>query len=879
MKPVIKQLQNGLTVVMQRTNAAPVVAYQMWIRVGSADEAPSEEGLAHVLEHMLFKGTKRRPVGEIARDVERAGGRINAWTSHDETVFFITLANRYWEQGLDIVADAVQHSSLDEQELMRELSVIREEIRMGEDSPERTVVQRLFDNAFKKHPYGRPVIGFDRTVKALTRETVNGFYRRWYVPSNMVFVIAGDFDEEVMFDKITQLFSTAQAASPPERVTRVNEPEQRKRRISMAINPISEVHLALGFPIPGIDHEDTPALDLLAAILGQGASSRFETNIRRKLSLVSGIRVIAYTPKDAGLLGVFATTPTHNLKAATRAIAAELKRAMYQLPSQADMDKAKTMLISEKIYSEETVDGIARKTGFYQTHTGTLEFEQRYNNALAELSPEDITAVARRYIAPSRASMSVVVPDPSRRPPEKPVPWIIGKKQDRQVDKSKLKTLLDTQIEQGFKGADKRVPNGMRAGKTVVRELSSGDILLVNRDPSSKLVAARAAFLGGLRLESASECGVFALLSNTIVRGTKNRSADQVAATMDNLACAIGGFAGRNTIGMHGEFLASNFRDGFGLMAECLRSASFPPLEVEREKQLLIEDIRASRDNPSQVAFQLFQKKLFGSHPYSRPIRGDEDTIGKIDSAALRKNLKRYTKAGSMVLAVVGGVNIEEVTEWAETLVAGQGAKGRAPKGPGPWTPPSEPGHLVQSLPKEQSHIVIGFPGTTITSDDRFAIEVMTEILGGHGGRLFAGVRDEKGLAYAVTAMSMEGIEPGYLAFYAATQPGQEEQVTQAILHEIELICREAASVDEVERIKRFLIGARAIAWQRASTRAASMALDHLYGNGHDEAERYPQKIDRITRKSVQEVAGRYLGSNTPTVAWVGPNMEKITLF
>ena len=202
-------LSNGLTVLLQENHAAPVVAFQAWVGVGSADETPDEAGIAHVFEHMLFKGTERRGVGQIAQEIEAAGGDINAWTSFDQTVYHLVLAARYFDTGLDILADAVQRSSFDPVELERELKVVLEEIKQGEDSPSRTVTQSLFSSAFTKHPYRRPVIGWERTVKKLKRDKLLQFFRKWYVASNITLVVVGDFDSDTALAKIEKAWGGA----------------------------------------------------------------------------------------------------------------------------------------------------------------------------------------------------------------------------------------------------------------------------------------------------------------------------------------------------------------------------------------------------------------------------------------------------------------------------------------------------------------------------------------------------------------------------------------------------------------------------------------------------------------------------------------------
>ncbi len=878
MKPIVEELKNGLKVVLRPTTTAPVVAFQVWIGVGSADERPGEEGLAHVLEHMLFKGTKKRRVGEITKDVERAGGQINAWTSNDETVYHITMASRYLDHGLDILADAVQNPALDAEELARELMVIEEEIRMGEDSAEQILIQNLFRQVFKRHPYGRPVIGSSESVKSFTRDKVAAFHERWYVPSNMVFSICGDFEPRAMLRKVRAVFRKPGPSSRLARGVRPKEVFPKRPQFISATRAISEAHAAIAFPVPGLTHEDVPTLDLLAGILGQGMSSRLERTVRRQLGLVNDIRAMAYTPRDYGIFSVVYSCQPHRLEEATAAVVEALEQLTEELVLSQELQKAKTMIESESIYSEETVDGLARKSAFYLMHARDVEFERKYVAMLAQITEEDLLEVARRHLMGIQASVSVVFPDPSHHTPAVSLPWIVEADDALAFDESKLSRIMLRKVEEIGRTRSASIPVKSGEQDTIVTTLSTGDHLLIRRDPSSKIVAARAACLGGLRLEKQKEAGLFNLLANTLVCGTADATSDEVASMMDALACSVSGFTGRNTVGIHGEFLSSNFSDGFALMASCLRRPAFPEDEVEREKELLIEDIRQSRDAPGRLAFKLFYRNLFDRHPYGRLTHGTEESVQKLTPKALKAGLQATTGAGDMVLAVVGGVDPEEVQALAEALLRPDFKKGRGIKPPGEWKPPKGPKRVVHDLQKEQSHLVIGFPGTTITNEDRFAVEILTEILGGHGGRLFEQVREVKGLAYSVTAMSMEGIEPGHVALYAGTSPGKENEVVKAMVQEIHRICDERPSADEMRRIKHHLIGTRAIAWQKATTRAASMALDELYGNGHDAALRYAEQIDRVAANEVVEAARQYLDLSRRVVVCVGPKVSQLDL-
>src|SRR5688572_13755566 len=239
------RLDNGLTVLLHESRAAPVVAFQAWIGVGSADETADEAGIAHVFEHMLFKGTERRGVGRIAQEIEAAGGDINAWTSFDQTVYHLVLASRYFDTGLDILADAVQRSSFDPQELERELNVVLQEIKQGEDSPSRVTTQLLFSTAFTEHPYRRPVIGSAESVKQLTRERLIDFFHRWYVPNNITLVVVGNFDSAAARAKVEAAWGGA-ARRELSRLQRL-EPPQTETRAVVGWRDVRETHVSLAF--------------------------------------------------------------------------------------------------------------------------------------------------------------------------------------------------------------------------------------------------------------------------------------------------------------------------------------------------------------------------------------------------------------------------------------------------------------------------------------------------------------------------------------------------------------------------------------------------------------------------------------------------------
>ena len=407
--PVRRVLPNGMTVILEENRAAPVVSIQVWVKAGSVQEREQEAGVAHVHEHMLFKGTKSRGVGTIAREVEAAGGEINAYTSWEMTVYFVNMASRFKKKGIDILADIVENAAFDEQEMAKEIEVIREEIRRAKDMPERRLSETFYATAYGEHPYGRPVIGYDEIVKGFTREDVLRFYRNWYVPENLVWVMVGDLDPEALMPELEARLSRIPNRPLPVQKQKV-EPPQSAPRVFVQQEDAKEAHLRIGFHVPDISDPDVPALDLLAQILGQGRSSRLYSSLRMERRLVNSISAYSMTPKDPGLFLVNSSLEAEDLDRALTGILEETFRVCFEPVTIQELKKAKTQIESDFIYQKQTVQGQARELGYYEAILGDLGFGEKYLARLRTVRAEDVLRVARTYLRPQNLTLGALIP-------------------------------------------------------------------------------------------------------------------------------------------------------------------------------------------------------------------------------------------------------------------------------------------------------------------------------------------------------------------------------------------------------------------------------------------------------------------------------------
>jgi zinc protease len=411
-------LPNGLTVLLQSDQSAPIASVQVWVKTGSIHEGTQlGAGLSHFLEHMVFKGTTRRAGRELSLTIQAHGGHINAYTTFDRTVYYVDLPAEHTGVAIDVLADAVLHSTLPAEEVAREREVILREIDMGQDDPDHRLGEILFATAFREHGYRHPIIGYREVFSALTRDDLLAYYRARYVPNNLVVVVAGAFDPAATRTAIVEHFGgTPRARLAP--VPLPDEPPQLARRTRHLFEDVQLTRVEIGWQIPGLAHPDAPALDVLATILGGGDSSVLWQAVREKARLVHGIDAQSWNPGTAGLFLISLTCAAGKREAASAAVERELlRRAASGFPARL-IAKAVRQAVVGEINTRKTMSGQASRLGVAEVVVGDLDYGRTYFDRLRALTPADLRRVLRTYLVPER--LTVVSMNPAGAKPAGP---------------------------------------------------------------------------------------------------------------------------------------------------------------------------------------------------------------------------------------------------------------------------------------------------------------------------------------------------------------------------------------------------------------------------------------------------------------------------
>ncbi len=847
-------LSNGLTAIVKESHRAPVVAVQVWVKAGSAYESDDEAGITHLIEHMIFKGTEKRGPGEIAQAIEAIGGSINAYTSLDYTVYHCVVPNQYLSTALDILSDAVFHSTFDATELEREKKVVLEEARMRNDRPQSRLSDLLLQTSYQTYPYRRPVIGFPETIKSFTREDILEYMSKWYHPDNMCVVVAGDVESSDALREIKKAFGAeaGTVSSPPHWPV---EPVQTSPRLKTDSMEVQEGYMAITFSgLPSFNTPDVPALDVMAALLGKGESSRLSLVLKDKLRIVHSIKAYAFTPKGPGLFEIYVTLSPDKTREALSKILEELYRLQDDEILDEDLERAKMQVETSFIYGQETMEGEAQKIGLFQTLAGDPYAEKIYLEGVKEVSADDIRRLARKFF--KKTNFNVVTIMPENKPPA--------------LSKDDLITIAQD-AELAARGITSSEP-GSLVHPVKRATLANGLTVLIKEVPEVPTVAIKLVFPGGLRYESEDTNGIFNFLAQMWNKGTQKHSAQGMAEIVEGMGASLRGFSGQNTFGLEGKFLSQNVEKALKLFTEVLLEPTFPADEVEKLRPLILAQLKRQDDYLPGVAVREFRRLLFSPHPYGLNPLGKADVIRKITSEDLMRTYTQYAVPDRAVLSIVGDINPNQVMSILESEL-GDWSTNTDSVLPTPPAPDglTSPKFLTLKREKEQVHIVLGFPGVTFTSPDRYPLEVLNAILSGQGGRLFTDLRDKQSLAYSVTSFVGLGLDYGSFAFYIACSPDKRDRALKELWRQIYNIRENPVSEDELARAKQWLIGSYQIGLQTNSAQALDMALNELYGLGFNFSARYAQEINKVTVDQVEAIAQKILNPDAYVLVRVGP--------
>jgi zinc protease len=836
-------LPNGLTLLAQRDPSAPAVAVVTHVKAGFFDEPDRWAGISHVLEHMFFKGTPTRGVGEVARQTKAAGGYLNAGTAYDYTTYYVTLPASELEAALEIQADALQHATLDGDELARELQVIIQEAKRKLDSPGSLAHETLHEVLFDRHRIRRWRIGTEEMLAGFTRDDVAGYYTSRYVPDRTIVAIVGDIDPAEALDAARARYAnwpanTATLDPSPE------EPPRRDVRARTLRGPITLAQLAIGWRTVPALHPDAAALDMAAAVLGSGRGAWLYRSVRAT-GLATGISSSHYSPTEVGVFSINAELEPERLPAALDEIAKAVLMLRSAGPTDADLERARALVLTRWGRQLETMDGRASALASAEALRDVALLDEEFAQ-LSAVTPADIQRVARTYLLPDGVGAVAYLPEER------------GSDLDADALAAAFGQPVPTPVAPGTEPTPRvRRVNGRPAGQTtagVMHVALEGADLLVRRKRGVPAVSL-GVYLLRAGAESPTEAGLGSLALRSAIRGAGPYDAEQLALAFERLGGSLGSSAATDSLGMGTTVMSERLGPAAALLRLTMDEPRLAEAEVTRERDLMAEEARQVADDTFRYPFQLAFRGAFGDSPYGLPTAGLEETLQSLTPARVAAWQQDAVQGRRLTVVAVGDFEPDRA---ADELAAIFGDwRGTSPEVSAPvmWVPGDSPLEQVVGLGKAQSAFAMLFPGPTRRNPQRHAAAVWAAVASGLGGRLFDALRDQRSLAYTVLAFAWPRLRAGALGTYIAMAPEREAEAREAMLEELARFTTEAVTPSELRGAIGYLAGQAAVQRQSAGHLLSEIVDAWMLGEGLQELEDPGAPYRRVTAEAVWEVA------------------------
>lgn len=849
-------LPSGLTVWVDDGGLAPVVSVQLWVRAGSAFEARDESGAAHLLEHLVFKGAAELKGSAWIEAVEAVGGELNAWTSFDQTCFYVTAPVAGLRVAMRTVGALALKPWLKASDLIPERGVVIEEIRGAEDDPSSVLSDRVRAAMWGDHPCARPVLGTAETVQSLSAEHLRAFHARQYAPDRLGLVVCGPVDDAEVARGLDEIEGWAlelsrQAAALPEHTVLPPAP-QRPARPGCVL--VQEGHVdrvvEVVFPTPGPAHEDAAALDVLVVLLGDGAAARLQHRLRDELGVALSSWAYLETESVGGMAVLGATSHPNQEAAVVRAMAEEVEALRQAPPTERELLRARALVRSDTLRERETAAGQANRLGWYLDRFGSPGAEQAYDAALDAVTPACVQRVAKRWLVLEDAVVGVASGGDSCTEAGLWEAWLAG-------------------------GAPRALP-AVATRSLSVHQLPCGLRVTVDPQPTASLVGLSVIGLGGLTAEPRARAGVAAAWSRLLTRGAGALNARQLADLTERRSGSMGAWASRSSVGLDLAWPSDELAWAVWLLTEMLSVPTFSDEETARVVSELMVDRELSADDPTSLAWERTWSRLFGRHSWGRPTTGTVSGLGRVDAAAVRRYHRSVMQSANLCVAVSGPVDADEVVALLSSLDrALAGGPARHPSPPLMLRP--RPGRQRVRVSREEAtaQVVVGWTAPTlgVGSADEGALRVLEGALSGcvgGGGRLFEKVREELGLAYDVGASWEGGLGGGAWLMHAGTDPDRVGELVDALFGVAQGLA-EPWAPGELDRVRRGLVDGAVLGRQRSLARARTLAAAAAYrgdARGWLEAEQLPLAV---TESQARDLAQRLFHPDDAVVCVAGP--------
>ena len=825
-------LENGQTVIIKEVKTNPIVTMDTWIKTGSINETDKNNGVAHFLEHLFFKGSKNHAPGEFDKLLETKGAITNAATSKDFTHYYITIPSKYFNEALELHADMLMNPLIPRKELEKERKVVLEEISKDENSPDHVVYDNLVGMLYKTHPYKRKVIGTKRIIETIPRDEIVKFYDTRYSPANMVTVIVGDVNSEDVLAKVKQNFNNNDKKAPKINYAKEKPLTEQAKKIQYL--PAQSGYMLIGFRGVPISDNDSYALDVLATILGDGRSSMFYQEIKDKLQLAYSISASNAGFRDDGIFYISANFTPEKLPKLEKNIFDIIKQVKKDGVTADQVKLAKNIIERNTYYERESISNIAQEIGYIMVTGNDIKIYDNYVDNIKKVTPEDVKRVANKYLGINKSAVSVVLPESSK---------------EKEISNVTIPT-IDSKLVSENKNTQKY-------------ELSNGTTILFTPNTSNEIVAINIFAKGGNFLQD--KYGISSLTASTMLKGTKKYSSLELAETLEDNGIKIAPSVRSDAFSVTVLTTKNEYEKTLAILNEIINNATFSDYEIEKVKNEKLNTIKQTRDIPMQVAIEEYKHLIFENTPYTNSTHLFEKNIPTITREDILKYYNKIFAPQNIVVSINGNVDKDATMKAFSTMFKSTNKEiFEFTPHQEEITPISSAKESIKEAPDTNTDwIFLGWQTAGMNNKKDFAtLQVIDSLLGtGMSSRLFKNLRDQEGLAYQLGSSYSANALKGAFLVYIGTNPQTLEKSQKMLMAEINKLKTEFVGTKELEEAKDKLIGQFILSQETNLDKAATVGWFEAIDAGYNFTDEYEKLINSVTESDIIEVANKYFNN------------------
>lgn len=825
------KLDNGQTVVVQEVKNNPIVTIDTWIKTGSIDEEDSNNGVAHFLEHLFFKGTKTHEPGEFDKILETKGAITNAATSKDFTHYYITIPSKDFDLAMDLHGDMILHPLIPRKEMEKERKVVLEEISKDLNSPTKIMQDNLNSMLYTTHPYKRKVIGRSDVIETITRDQVLSFYNKNYSPSNMVTVIIGDVDANHAIEKTKEAFNAEYKKQTKTIYTK--EAPLTKQQKKVEYLDTESGYMVIGFRGTPIDDKDSYALDVLATILGDGRSSVLNQVLKEKKRIAFSVDAGNSTFRDDGIFYISANYEPTKCKIVQDTIFNEIEKIQKNGVTDDQLKLAKNIIERSTYYSRESITNIATEIGYTMALTNDIKFYDTYLDNIKNVSKEDVKKVAEKYLGINRSAVSIVLP-----------------KSAKEVPVASLTQQAPATAELVSENA-----------QTQKYKLSDGATMLYTPNNVNDIIAISIYAKGGQLAEQ--KAGTANLTATAMMRGTKNYTSLELSQVLEDNGIKIQPSASADAFAINVLTTKDEYDKTLELLNEVVNNATFEDYEIDKVKTEKLNTIKRNKDVPLQRAIEEYRDLIYQNSPYSISSKILEKNIPNITKEDIINYYNSIFAPKNLVISINGNIDKDKTIQDLNNIFKPKENTKNFDFAQYNSKIPTvtTPRQTIQKVPTtETAWILLGWQTNGVLNEKDYAtLQVIDSLLGsGMSSRLFKDLREQEGLAYQLGSGYSPNVLRGSFLLYIGTNPQTLDKAKSGLFAEITRLKTEYVGDKELQDAKEKLLGNYVIGLETNLDKASNIGWCEASTRGYEFKDKYEKLINSVTDSDIIEIANKY---------------------